>query len=380
MDETTFVIKTFVQTFEKENKVVVKKHEIEDQMIKTERNFCSGILRLKIEYDDGTQNLYKKVLLKIPILGVNYDMTKDSNVYDKEIYIYQVVLPRMYKFWSGKRLTPKFYAATALKSLILEDLSESGFKMVDKKTRLDLEHSKIALRSLAQFHALSLKYLQTYDIDEAKMNHSLSNLTDLEAQNIQELILFPLYDSFLKISSTLVSKNMYKILEEYKNHIHKETQLTMNINKNGMNVMRHGDYSIGNILFRYDTEGRVLESKMIDFQLTSISSPSIDLIYFFVSSVQTNVYEKYRNQLFDIYLNVLNDTLSSYKFNQKYTKNDLTNDMKTYKKYYLFVIGITLKFIMSDSSQFSDVLNTKSKEYVLVVQEWLNYLDREDLL
>ena len=48
------------------------------------------------------------------------------------------------------------YKSNIPHTLILEDLTTLGFKMADRHSRLDLEHSVIALKGLAKFHALSL--------------------------------------------------------------------------------------------------------------------------------------------------------------------------------------------------------------------------------
>ena len=40
--------------------------------------------------------------------------------------------------------------------LVMEDLSASGFKMLDRMTGLDLHHSLLVMRTLAKFHASSV--------------------------------------------------------------------------------------------------------------------------------------------------------------------------------------------------------------------------------
>lgn len=377
MEEIEHAVKTFIQIFEQENMVTVINHKIENDVVEAGNNFYSSILSLKVEYDNGAQNLYKKALLKIPSMGINYKNTQNSNFYDKEIYMYETVLPRMYECWNGKTLTPKFYAATALKSLILENLNESGFKIKDKKTRLDLNHSEIALRSMAQFHALSLKYLQTYDIDEKKMGPLFSDLTEEESQKQIAELLHPLYDKFLSICSTLVSKRIFKILEDIKNGLNEKINFMMKRNEDGLNVIIHGDYWTSNILFRYDDEKNIVESKMIDFQMSCITSPVVDLIRFFITSVQFDLYEKHKEKFISIYLNSFNDMLSFLKIDNTYTKKNLNDSFKKYEEVYIACIAIALQFITSNESQLSDIVNTTSEEYIWYVQKWMNHLDEE---
>ncbi|XKL61894.1 hypothetical protein PGB90_001727 [Kerria lacca] len=381
MEEVNELVKIFVQIFEKENTVTVNKREIEKNIVKDGDNFSSGILRLKIEYTDGMQNLYKNVFLKIPTISANYNFTSNLVIFDREIYMYEVVLPRMYELWNEITFSPKFYAATKLKSLILEDLSESGFKTQDKKIKLDLNHSKIALRSLAQFHALSLKYLQTYGTDEIKLGSPYDIPNQGETQNEMREFLISLYNKFLEVSSTTVSEKIYQTLNKtYKNCIIEQASSIIKPNEEGLNVIRHGDCWTNNILFLHDDEGNVLECKMIDFQLSCIGSPIIDLIYFFITSVQFDVYEKYEEEFFDIYLNSLNDTLLILRVDKTYTRNDLNNDIEKYKTFYIFVIGITLQFITSNETQILNIMNVTSQQYISLVQKWLNYLDRKNLL
>lgn len=96
---------------------------------------------------------------------------KTEGQFYNEASVYNVLLPAFEDYLKGKsekvrglvRETCPFsyYAAHDLKSpeksvVVLEDLRKKGYRTAESKVELDLDHCRIALRSLARFHALSL--------------------------------------------------------------------------------------------------------------------------------------------------------------------------------------------------------------------------------
>lgn len=49
--------------------------------------------------------------------------------------------------------------------------------------------------------------------------------------------------------------------------------------------LNHGDFHCNNIMFQYDDEGKIKETKFIDLQMSRYCSPAQDLIYILLSSV-----------------------------------------------------------------------------------------------
>ena len=84
----------------------------------------------------------------------------------------------------------------------------------------------------------------------------------------------------------------------------------------GLKVLNHGDDWVNNMMFKYDDEGRVLDTKFIDFQMSFWGSPANDLIYFFVSSVADDVKVAHFDDLIQFYHNELVDSLKKLNYDQ----------------------------------------------------------------
>lgn len=65
----------------------------------------------------------------------------------------------------------------------------------------------------------------------------------------------------------------------------------------------HGDPWINNLLFLHDDDGRLIDLKMVDYQIIRYTSVSTDILYLIYSSVQTSLIEKNFNSLIKIYHN-----------------------------------------------------------------------------
>lgn len=88
--------------------------------------------------------------------GVKYLL--DLRVSEKEIEMYQKILPRMSQLLREANFERKIFADTYFVShvnqaICFEDLSVGGYQMVTDKKGFDMEQSKMVLTKLAKFHA-----------------------------------------------------------------------------------------------------------------------------------------------------------------------------------------------------------------------------------
>ncbi len=171
------------------------------------------ISRLNFEYEKEREVSVKSVVLKIPSLSPNYDIIKQTNMYKKEVYMYEKIFPQIYQLWTTDAFTPVVYNTVPESGIIImEDLSKEGFVSKHLTTQLDFEHCTLALQTLAEFHAVSFKYLQSKnprDIPEC-MHHGME-----DAPSIRVYMDF-LFDKFLQIVSSLQHHSMIKKLTDFK--------------------------------------------------------------------------------------------------------------------------------------------------------------------
>lgn len=88
------------------------------------------------------------------------------------------------------------------------------------------------------------------------------------------------------------------------------------VDPSDFNVLNHGDFWSNNIMFSYDSNGRVKETLLVDFQMAKYGTVAQDLYYFLLSST------KYEDKLtkFDQYIQFYHEKLVENLKLLKYTK------------------------------------------------------------
>lgn len=340
-------------------------------------NYCA-LMRLKLAYMCAFQKLETVVVLKCPIFGPKYLVAKKTNVYEREIFMYEKVLPGMYELWHGNNLSPKYFGATQMQSLILEDLYALGLRVVNKKLKLDFQYSMVALKTLAQFHALSTEFLRIYQQNDIEINYIWMQKNSIEIQLLNEHI--STYDKFLALTRTMFKDETRRKLVDYKDKLVEELEKILMPNTTGLNVIRHGEYWSGNIMFRYNEEKKAVDSKMIDFQLSTIGTPVFDLIYFLISSVQIEVYKNYKDELLNCYLSTFNECMLLFGIYRIYTEYDLESDLEKYKFVYIYYISIQLQLYTYHGVTNCNELKKAVGEYISQISKWIKLLESEQIL
>jgi len=107
----------------------------------------------------------------------------------------------------------------------------------------------------------------------------------------------------------------------------------------------HGDPWTNNLLFLHDKDGKILDLKMVDFQISRHISVSTDILYFIYSSVQSSLIENSFESLIKIYHNEFIKELRRCHINEKIlTEVDmewLESELKTFS-FYGSVVGCSL--------------------------------------
>lgn len=98
-------------------------------------------------------------MLKLPIEWVQ-NLLKGTNVFDVESSIYRDVIPELEKLYSDAgvevKFGPKYYELETPSEygvILMEDLRLRGCRNVKRLEGFDKEHTEMALKKLAQWHA-----------------------------------------------------------------------------------------------------------------------------------------------------------------------------------------------------------------------------------
>lgn len=377
------IVRALLELFEKEGKII-KSHSLQKNVIGAGNNFCSIISKLKLQYEEPDGIIAEKSLvLKIPILSNFYKQLSALNMYRNEILMYSTILPAMYEHSAELDcvVTARAYPLPEdYDTLILDDLNERGYTLMDKKNQLNLEHSIAAVKALAKYHALSVKLFET-----SEQTINLIKVPPREKPTTKSPN--TLFDKFNNTVDTLsLPEHIRDKVKRFQfEHIPEAFDQTM-VPSDGFNVLCHGDFWLGNLLFKHDQDGRPSDVKIVDFQMVHWSSPVIDLIEFFVTSVYFDVYHNNRDVLMKCYLQTLNDFLDSLKSNTSpYTKDSLLSDMRNYKLFYLYNLGAYMPAVLNDKE---DPFNFSGKDtqiytsdlYKNALHKWITHLNEENML
>lgn len=110
------------------------------------------------------------------------------------------------------------------------------------------------------------------------------------------------------------------------------------------NVIIHGDMWSNNIMFGHDTQGNVQEAIFVDYQMCTVGSPVLDLVYVLYTSSAETLGEEDWNDLITLYWTTLTDTLQRLQFSARPipTLNQLQQDRRERTNYAMYSALFTL--------------------------------------
>ncbi|XP_068141698.1 uncharacterized protein [Drosophila tropicalis] len=206
--------------------------------------------------------------------------------------------------------------------LLLENLRASNYVTGDRLRPLDLAHTQLALKYLAEFHALPLAlrlkrpqlfdeqirpFFQKFDWHAAAPDLKAT----MKAETLEDI--------------RRATGNNVELIERVR-HLSDEFFEFLASPPDRPNgpfaSIIHCDYWINNLMFKYDSSGTPLQMKIIDFQTAQYDSVIHDIIAFLFSSVNTSILEANYENMLQMYYNhfisslhrVGIDTTDSYSY------------------------------------------------------------------
>lgn len=240
---------------------------------------------------------------------------------EREVKFFRDFLPRMTKFPKEKgkgHLVPGFCEvpfpswSDEDKVLVMQNLQSVGFRdAINKKAGLNLEHTEMGLKWLAEFHALTYAYLDQCVGDlEALRRSDLSVFeikffdipnVDLMMGGFSGLIEKTLLITLDQIEKTIGGNNYVERFKSFaKQHEYffkpaYKLRDSYDTNLFKIKTINHGDPWFNNMMFKYgvgDESGSPKEVRFIDMQLTTYVPLVMDLCYFICSSTTGDLTKK----------------------------------------------------------------------------------------
>ncbi|GAB0088778.1 uncharacterized protein DMENIID0001_032420 [Sergentomyia squamirostris] len=171
-------------------------------------------------------------------------------------------------------------------TIVFQDLVQHGYKNIHEGKRLDLCHAEMVLSKLARMHAASVVLYQSEpeladNFSAGLLSRSNAGINKILLSNLDLLIdEVAKWEKFEKYQVMLrkIHKNFYqKGSDAYK------------ASDRFLNVLAHGDLCTRNVLFKYNSKNQPIDVLLVDLQFTCWTSPAVDLLYFFHTSLQEDI-------------------------------------------------------------------------------------------
>ncbi|XP_063623024.1 uncharacterized protein LOC134795121 [Cydia splendana] len=329
-------------------------------------NYIAHVKRFIYESEDGTT--FKMIGKVAPVAEQLRLMMKTMILFNNEIVMYNLVLPKLNDIQNSAGATddvkvrfPACYGVVTeepYEFILLEDLNEAGFEMLDRMKPLTNESVRLVVKDLAKYHSLSYVFKNSEpEIYESYSNRLLNMWVIMGAQP-------EAHQLFKKKGENDLLKMMHDVSDKYKNVLRGSLTQIAPIAKKMQSYEKGSEYSViqqgdcwnNNILFRLE-DGKSVDDVMIDYQLSREGNPAADLLYLIFNCTDHATRLKHYQEWIDYYHEILDDSLNLYglKANRVFPKDQLDADLRRYGKLMVSLSVMLSSIIVRDSKDAVDM-------------------------
>jgi len=234
--------------------------------------------------------------------------------------------------------------------LVMENVKKRGFVMFDKMRILPLDHFLLAMTNLAHFHGRWLAYRwmseqgqlgsEAWSLEQFKSaldtqkrppKFVYKQLLNGTAKTVKRILELEGKEDLIPNVRHFFSVTARRQLDRFMGNV---TSL--------IDTCCHGDFWSNNIMFKYDEDGKVSGTILVDFQLINYGHPAYDLMYLLYLSTDTQFRDQHMEQCLQHYWATLNQYITQFQpKGVKYEWTDFQADVQTYKTIG-FVLATTL--------------------------------------
>ncbi|XP_013166089.1 PREDICTED: uncharacterized protein LOC106116701 [Papilio xuthus] len=310
-------------------KLEIKNYEYHFRNIQeTIENYFGILIPITLKGENKNGDWLKELIVKMP---PNQAILRELGVikvlYGSEVFVYNVLIPyyrRLSKIDLNQLFPKCYYADSTLNNevIVMKDMCKEGFQRFSGDRFLDADHIIVSLKSLAQFHGLSMI-----------LQYNVKNIGDEEIMtpyisSYPRQLMVALKDSLrnhINIFKDTDYEGFYSMILTNFDHI-----VDNNTYKASRLVYGHGDLWKENILFKYE-DNKPISACMLDFQTTRLLCPAQDVLIFILTSAETKVRRKCYEFFLSTYYDCLQQTLSQHSLDPEttYSRSDFNRDLKT---------------------------------------------------
>ncbi|KAK9874579.1 hypothetical protein WA026_005412 [Henosepilachna vigintioctopunctata] len=290
-----------------------------------------------------------------------------GKAYEREAFMYQQMIPEFRKFIKSIGAAveidyvPKVLwceVEEKMETLILENLNNVGYRVLDSTKPLNLDHVLVVLRTLGKHHALSIAMKDKSPEKFEGMTKDLSKIwIHYLANTFTNTFFKPAIERASKVleergRKDLASKLDEKLKENIVSLLLRETPAEDKI------VVCHGDCWNNNILFKYKGSEQTTPSGLyfVDYQLSMLETPIDDLSFFLYTSCDKSVLDQF-DLLLQTYYNSLASTVKMFGCElEKYlTLEKLMDQWKEYGATGLIIATLLLRIELLKPDEAPDL-------------------------
>ncbi|KAF2901788.1 hypothetical protein ILUMI_04404 [Ignelater luminosus] len=292
-----------------------------------------------------------------------------ADLFDREIYMYNTVIPTFQRFEKQRNVCPFSSSAKCMidksEALILENLKEDGYSVWERRLPMEHDHVSLVMREYGRFHAISFAIK---DQEPEQFRKSTEIMHDVFTAFLEQADLIKLYQNPCKKAlhslDLIADKNAYTT---FKSFIEEELHKFMNNLPNLVDkysVVLHGDCWTNNMMFKYENKNDPTKPTgmcLIDLQLARLGPPVLDLSYFLYSCGSKEVLNNYQR-----YLDMYHDSLSAHlrqlgsNPDKLYPYLVFREQWKTSSKFGLILSLLLIHIMLSEQNEVADI--TESAE------------------
>ncbi|KAK7872611.1 hypothetical protein R5R35_001947 [Gryllus longicercus] len=226
--------------------------------------------------------------------------------------------------------------------------------MASRRDRLDFSHAKLVVHAIARFHALSIAYSEKNPDFFAPFEEFF--FCDSNRQNIELFMTPTLKEITAEVNKWEGFGEIARKLEGLQHTLMDKLLETCTVPKEFQNVLIHGDCWVNNLLFKYSEAGEPIDLRLVDLQLSRKSSPAIELLYFFFSSLQNDVRSFRYDDLLHEYYNELRHTTEELGYSgQLFSFKDLCLEMARAVTFGFYAAVSILPIVLADPDDSPDI-------------------------
>ncbi|XP_072386438.1 uncharacterized protein [Diabrotica undecimpunctata] len=306
---------------------------------------------LFIALTNKSTNKTENVVVK-QVLGSSVETTINfmSSTFVNEIHFYEKFIPALQEFqrtYPGAEIfthAPKCLASCMEKGkekIILENLKFRNFTLHPKKEFIGYKMYEAIFKTYGKYHGASLAF-------KHHQPEKFLELADGFQNNFKKFVTGGLLKRGILGTSVMIKsilkENQPDLYEKFAPFADNALEKFVNCldYRSPYSVITHGDCWSNNMMFKMNESGAIQDVQLIDFQMSWLGTPVMDLTYSFYSGTGKENLDKL-DDLLKVYHDSLSETLKSYDCDVEkiFPLDALKKEWKEYNTFG-FIMGLVL--------------------------------------